>query len=205
MIDWQRILHELSPLEIAAAVATLVNVWLLVRNNIWTWAWGAVSVVLYGIVFWRSRLWSSMGLQVLYYLPMQLYGWWQWMKAGPARENDLAISSLTTQQRLLWVVATLPLAALLGWGMSFTGAEQSMMDALVTALGICGLYLQSNKKIEHWFCWVTVNVLYAFWVLPRQRLWVSTALYVILLWMAVHGWREWRRIALRVPAERAPA
>ncbi len=195
MIDWHRALRELSPLEVAAAVATLVNVWLLVRNNIWNWAWGVASVVLYGLVFWRSRLWSSTGLQVLYYLPMQGYGWWVWLRGGPTHHDDLPITRLSTRSRIAWTLATLPLAALLGWGMSFTGAQQSMVDALVTAVSVSGQYLQTHKKIEHWFCWVVVNGLYALWLLPRQQLWVSAALYLLLLGMAVQGWRQWLREA----------
>ena len=193
MIDWQKILHELTPMEVAAAIATLLNVWLLVRNNIWTWAWGVASVALYAVVFWRSHLWSSTGLQLLYYLPMQAYGWWVWMKQGPTHHDDLPITRLSTRSRIVWIVATLPLAALLGWGMSFTGAQQSMADALVTAVSVTGQYLQTHKKIEHWFCWVLVNALYAFWLLPRQQLWLSSALYLLLLGMAVQGWRAWLR------------
>ncbi len=193
MIDWQRVVNELSPMEVAAAIATLVNVWLLVRNNIWTWAWGVASVILYGIVFWRARLWSSTGLQLLYYLPMQAYGWWIWLRAGPTRHDDLPITRLSTPARIAWTVATLPLAALLGWGMSFTGAQQSMVDALVTAVSVSGQYLQTHKKIEHWFCWVFVNAIYGFWLLPRQQLWVSAVIYLILLGFSVHGWRAWHR------------
>ncbi len=197
LIDWQRALHELSAMEVAAAIATLVNVWLLVRNNIWTWAWGVASVLLYGAVFWRAHLWSSAGLQLLYYLPMQAYGWWVWMKNGPTHHDDLPITRLSNAARLGWTVATLPLAALLGWGMSFTGAQQSMMDALVTAISVSGQYLQTHKKIEHWFCWVVVNAVYGFWLLPRQKLWVSSLIYVILLVFSVIGWRDWTRTARR--------
>lgn len=193
MIAWQRVLHELSPLEVAAAIATLVNVWLLVRNNIWTWAWGVASVVLYGVVFWRSKLWSSAGLQGLYYLPMQAYGWWVWLKAGPTHHDDLPITRLSARARILWTLATLPMAALLGWGMSFTGAQQSMVDALVTAVSVTGQYLQTHKKIEHWFCWVAVNAMYGLWLLPRQQLWVSSVLYLVLLGLALKGWRDWLR------------
>lgn len=193
MIDWQKMAHELTPMEVAAAIATLLNVWLLVRNNIWTWAWGVASVVLYAVVFWRAHLWSSTGLQLLYYLPMQAYGWWVWMKQGPTHHDDLPVTRLSTQARIMWIVATLPLAALLGWAMSFTGAQQSMADALVTAVSVTGQYLQTHKKIEHWFCWVLVNALYAFWLLPRQQLWLSSVLYLVLLGLAVQGWRAWLR------------
>jgi nicotinamide mononucleotide transporter len=192
-VNWQRILSELSPLEVAAAIATLINVWLLVRNNIWTWAWGVASVILYGIVFYRARLWSSTGLQLLYYLPMQAYGWWTWLRAGPTHHDDLPVTRLSTTARIAWTVATLPLAALLGWGMSFTGAQQSMIDALVTAVSVSGQYLQTHKKIEHWFCWVFVNAIYGLWLLPRQQLWVSALIYLVLLGFSVQGWRSWLR------------
>ena len=206
MIDWQRVVHELSPVEIVAAVTTLVNVWLLIRGDIWSWAWGAVSVILYGIVFYQSRLWSSTGLQVLYYLPMQFYGWWIWKRKGPTHEDDLPITQLSSRARLIWVAAVLPLAWLLGRGMGLTGADQSMTDAFVTTLGITGLYLQSHKKIEHWYCWLVVNAVYGFWILPRQQLYVSTLLYWILLWMAVRGWREWTRaVAMRIGSAPQPS
>lgn len=204
MIDWQRIVHELSPMEVAAAIATLINVWLLVRNNIWTWAWGVASVILYGIVFWRSHLWSSTGLQLLYYLPMQAYGWWTWLKAGPTHHDDLPITRLTTRARIGWTMATLPLAGLLGWGMSFTGAQQSMVDALVTAVSVSGQYLQTHKKLEHWFCWVFVNAIYGLWILPRQQLWVSAVLYLVLLGFSVQGWRAWLREEQQLPAAATP-
>ena len=200
MIDWQRIVTELSPTEIAAAVTTLVNVWLLVRGNIWSWAWGAVSVILYGAVFYRARLWSSTGLQLLYYLPMQFYGWWIWKRKGPTHDDDLPVTRLSTPVRLTVVASIVPLAWLLGWGMGLVGAEQSQMDALVTTIGITGLSLQSHKKIEHWYCWLVVNSVYGFWLLPRQELYVSTLLYWILLLMAAQGWRAWMRDVARQQA-----
>jgi len=181
-------------------VTTLVNVWLLVRGNIWSWAWGAVSVVLYGVVFYRARLWSSTGLQLLYYLPMQFYGWWIWKRKGPTRDDDLPVTRLSTPVRLTVIASIIPLAWLLGWSMGLLGAEQSQMDALVTTIGITGLSLQSHKKIEHWYCWLVVNSVYGFWILPRQELYVSTLLYWLLLLMAVQGWRAWMHDVARQQA-----
>ena len=101
-------------------------------------------------------------------------------------------------------MATLPLAGLLGWGMSFTGAQQSMVDALVTAISVSGQYLQTHKKIEHWFCWVFVNAIYGLWILPRQQLWVSAVLYLVLLGFSVQGWRAWLREEQQLPAAATP-
>ena len=53
----------MTPLEIAAVVFTLANVWLAVKENIWTWPAGLVSVTLYLVVFWRAHLYLNAWLQ----------------------------------------------------------------------------------------------------------------------------------------------
>lgn len=181
-IDW---------LEGLAAAATLVNVWLLVRASIWNWPWGAIAVVAYAVVFWRSRLWSSMALQLAYYLPMQLVGWWSWSRTGPAGDDDLPVTTLSPRARLAWVAGGAVLALALGGAMARLGAAQSWGDAGVTAASVVGQALMTRKKLEHWACWIVVNVTYAAWLLPRQGLWLSAALYAVLLVLAVRGWRTW--------------
>jgi nicotinamide mononucleotide transporter len=58
---------------------------------------------------------------------------------------------------------------------------------------VVGQILLTRKHIENWAWWVVVNIVYAFYLLPTQNLWVSAGLYVILLVMAVLGWREWQK------------
>ena len=99
---WQTVMSQMSPVEIVAAIATLINVYLTAKNNIWCWPWGIVSVVLYGFVFYESHLYSSMGLQALYYLPMQFYGWWVWLRCGPKQDDDLPIAKLSFRGLLFW-------------------------------------------------------------------------------------------------------
>lgn len=191
----------MSPVEIAAAIATLLNVYLTARNRIWCWPWGIASVVLYGFVFYSGGLFSSMALQVVYYLPMQFFGWWIWLRGGPQHADDLPITTLTSRQRLVWFGVNIPLAALLGYGMSFTGAKLTYADAFVTALSVTGQLLMTYKVIEHWIFWLVVNVLYAFYILPAQKLYVSAVLYVVLLFLAVKGLVDWRAILNRQRAE----
>jgi nicotinamide mononucleotide transporter len=187
-----RLLHELSPLEVAGAIATLLNVWLIVRVSLWSWAWGIVAGVLYTIVFWRANLWSSTALQAGFFLPMQLYGWWHWLRAGPQHDDDLPVTVLTPTQRVAWFAGALVLAIPIGFGMRRLGAQQPFVDAGVTALSMAGQVLMAHKRREHWLFWIVVNTVYAVWLLPRQSLWVSATLYFILLGLAIKGWLEWR-------------
>lgn len=196
----------MSPVEVIGAIATLVNVYLVMRGSLWNWPWGILAVALYGWVFWKGELYANMWLQLAYYLPMQAVGWWYWLRGGPKKADDLPITALSTPARVGWLLAGLPISAAWG-GLSWWLAVKAhqpipafpvlLVDALTTGLSVVGQVLLTQKKIENWAIWVLVNVAYAFYLLPTQGLWISAGLYLILLGMAVQGWRQWGHAIVR--------
>jgi nicotinamide mononucleotide transporter len=190
----QTITREMSRLEIFAAVITLIAVYLAVRANIWTWPFGIVSVLLYGYIFYNYRLYSSTGLQLLYFLPMQFYGWWMWLRGGPQQDNDLPVTTLSLRARLLGAGINLPMTLILGYGMGLLGAAVSYADALATSLSIVAQFLMARKQIECWVIWILVNTLYVFYILPSQKLYATMGLYAILLGLALMGLLQWLKI-----------
>ena len=77
LIDVGRAL--LGPAGVVAV--TLAAVYLTVRQVIWCWPLGMVSVTLYAWVFYDAKLYADMGLQVLYFA-LSVYGWWAWLHGG---------------------------------------------------------------------------------------------------------------------------
>ena len=85
-------------MEIVAAIAGAVAVYLSARQSVWTWPIAIVNVSLYVVVFRRAGLYSDMGLQV-YFFATGVYGWWAWSRHG--NRPPLPIHFLTTRQRLI--------------------------------------------------------------------------------------------------------
>ena len=59
----QSALTVIRILELIAALAGVVSVYLSARQNIWNWPTAIVNVVLYAIVFQSTGLYSDMALQ----------------------------------------------------------------------------------------------------------------------------------------------
>ena len=87
--------------EIVAALFGVVSVFLSVRQNIWSWPTAIVNVGLYTFVFYQSRLYADMGLQVVYVV-ISFYGWYQWLYGGKGH-TELSVSR--TSRRLGVVLA----------------------------------------------------------------------------------------------------
>lgn len=96
-------------LEIGALVTSLACVWLVRRQSIWNMPIGIVSCVFAGIFFFRIDLVGQAWLQVAFFIPVQILGWWAWCRAG-AGGTELAPTPLSIRGWLVTVGA-----ALLAW------------------------------------------------------------------------------------------
>lgn len=182
----------MSPVEGAAALLGLVNVALVVRRSLWNYPFGIVMVVLYAVVFYEARLYSDALLQI-FFLVIQLYGWWYWARSGTV-EGGIAVGRLTLPARLLWMAGT-ALAAL-AWGSlmaRFTDAAAPFTDAAVAGTSVAAQILQSRRKVESWVLWIAVDVV-AIGLFWSRGLQATSALYAVFLVMSVAGLIAWSRI-----------
>jgi nicotinamide mononucleotide transporter len=180
-------------IEIAAAVLGVINVVLLVRRSTWNDPFGIVSVALYFFVFGYAKLYSDALLQI-FFLLIQLYGWWAWVHARHV-DHGVAVSWMPWRSRLPWIAGTG--VAILAWGTGmarFTDAAAPLVDATTAGLSVAAQCLQSFRRIESWVLWITVDVI-ALGLFAWRGLYVTTALYALFLVLSIVGLIEWRRKA----------
>jgi nicotinamide mononucleotide transporter len=183
-----------TPLEIAAVVFTLANVWLAVKENIWTWPTGIVSVLLYLVVFWRTALYLNAALQVVYFV-LSIHGWYEWLHGGENRSElriTLASRRVLLATTLSGVLLTVVLLYLLR--LSTTTSSLQLADAVTTAFSLVGQWMLNMKIVENWIVWASVDVVYVMMFLD-QKLLATAALYAFFIFLALKGLVDWRRTA----------
>lgn len=181
----------MSPLEIAAAVLSLVSVWLTVREHIWCWPTGIAGVALYGVVFFRTRLYADTGLQVVFAI-LSFYGWWEWLHGG-AERTPLKVATASNRARVAAFIAGAAFAVGLGALLRrFTNAALPWVDSALTSYSLVAQWLLTKKYIENWVVWILVDVVYI-GMFAFKQLYVTSALYAIFLLLSLRGFFEWRR------------
>lgn len=86
-------------LEIFGAAAGIIYVFLEIRQNIWLWPVGIITSAVYIIVFFTSKFYADMSLQV-YYVIISFYGWYIWrygsgITAGTSTSTSASANSTT--------------------------------------------------------------------------------------------------------------
>lgn len=182
----------MTPLEVAGNAFNLVSVYLARRNSLHTWWTGMVGVTLYGVLFFRARLYADTVLQVFFFGTC-VAGWWQWAHGGADRAA-LPITTLAVPHRFGVVLAVA--AATLGAGgffWTFTDAALPFADSFVLGGSVVAQLLMMRRKLEHWPVWIAVDVA-AVGVYAAKALYLTAAVYALLLVLCVVGFRAWRRL-----------
>jgi nicotinamide mononucleotide transporter len=186
-------MDTLTIIEIAATIFGFASVYLTVKENIWCWPTGLIMVSLYIIIFYHARLYSDMGLQVVYIF-MQFYGWYFWMY-GRNRKKDnkkkVKIVRLKPIEIAMWGIIAIIGTYALGYIMNtYTNADYAFADAFTTTLSLIAQWFLSRKILESWVLWITVDVV-SITLYGLKGLYFTTGLYTAFLVLATMGLIQW--------------
>ena len=191
-----------TPLELISFVLALCNVALNIRQSHWAWLFAIVSSATYGLVFFDSKLYGDMGLQLVF-IAISAWGWYQWLR-GAAGGARFGVTRLDARGTLAAGAAWLLGFALLAWFLhAYTDTDVPRADGFLTAGSLLGQWLLSRKKLENWHIWIIVDVLYVGLYLYKHLM-LTALLYGVFVLMAVLGLRAWKRAALAAPAGNPP-
>jgi nicotinamide mononucleotide transporter len=197
--------HQPEPklVELLAAAVGAFSVWLSVRQNIWSWPTAIVNVVLYAIVFYQTKLYADMGLQVVYAV-LSLYGWYEWLYGGEGRTELRVTRTGRRLGTLLTLIAAAGSAALGVLLHRTTDAALPFMDSFLSSTSLVAQWMMTRKLLENWLVWIGVDVLYV-GMFVFKGLYLTAGLYAVFLALAVNGYLDWRRSMADAAAAEATA
>ena len=185
MIDY------LFSIEGLAVSTGLASVWFSVKERIWVYPIGLISVSIYVYLSFIYGIYADMAINI-YYVLMSIYGWYRWLQpleSGEAKE----ITRNSGKEWLLSIVLFL-----LSWVIlfvilqRFTDSEIPLWDSLTTSLAILGMWLMAEKKVEHWLFWIATDLLSIPLYYYKDLLLTSGQFFVFTI-LAVIGWLQWNK------------
>ena len=205
-------------LLVIAAVGSLCGVLANVfsaNGRILTFLFGLIDVTIYGAMCLTSARYGNAAMHLLYFLPMQFVGFFQWRRRGADQGERVHARRLDGRQWLLYgavffgglVVAYLVLSALDKTEAAAVVRWLVLLDAFSMMCNILGQWLMSTAYMEQWYFWIGVNIAsVVMWVLTLRQSPDSSyaAIYVVkyafYLLNSLNGLRIWLALSRPDPA-----
>jgi nicotinamide mononucleotide transporter len=182
-----------SPLDQVNLVLGIAGVALFIRCSIWAFPVSLVSVVVQGVLFFRSRYYADATLQVFFFVVL-VGGWWHWLR-DKSGKRELPVTRISPRGLVTTILAAG--AGTVLWAVvarKYTDSIMPFRDAFIAAFSVAAQTLQVRKQIENWPFWIVANVvaILSYWL---GGLYYTAFLYAVYLAMALAGWRSWRLTA----------
>ncbi len=194
---------------VGSLAGVLANV-LSANGRILTFLFGLIDVTIYGAMCLLGARYGNAALHLLYFLPMQFVGFFQWRKRGVDSEGEVKARRLNGRQWALYggifgaglLVAYFVLLALDQSEAAHLVKWLVLMDAFSMMCNLVGQYLMSTAYMEQWYFWIGVNVASVImWVLTlRQDPSSSYALIYVVKYSfyfinSLNGLRIWLKLS----------
>lgn len=178
-------------LEVFGITTTIICVWLNIRQNIWGWFWAILASAVYAVVYFQAKLYSDMELQIVFII-ISMYGWWQWLY-GAKQKNNLPVTNTPQKYFVLLFIVFVSFAILSGYVHGkYTDASMPYFDSALTGISLIAQWQLARKYIENWLLWIVANMGYVAMYFSKH-LFGTSALYVVLLAMAIKGYWDWQK------------
>lgn len=167
------------------------------KGNPKCYIFGLSGSVLYAWLALVNSLWGNLCLYMLYYVPMQIIGFFKWNQHLKKDKNEIVKIRLPRKEKFVLFVLTLFLTLICIYILYLTHDKSPVADGITTILSVTGMYLTVKRAIEQWYAWIIVNGITAImWIniaLSGEKVYSTVLMWIVYFVLAVYFYREWKK------------
>ena len=187
-------------LEIIAVLSGIISVWFAKKENILLYPIGTVSVLIWIYLCWIGEIYSQAVIN-LFFLVMNIYGWYNWSRKDNSEMNKVQIKFSSIKEKILYIIVAALLTLLIYSALSNIEIlnfdwKFVLMESFITALNFIAMWLMAWKRVENWVLWI-IGDIFCLPLFIFKEYYLSVAQFFIFIIIAFMGYFEWKKKALK--------
>jgi len=142
-------------------ISALTGVWCVIltgKGKISSYIFGTVNTLAYAYISFGAQLYGEVMLNLLYYLPTNILGWFMWKKYMDSDSGEVTKEKLSLKNSL-WVYPLVAAAVgLYGLLLQHLGGDLPYIDSTSTILSVVAQLFLIRRLAEQWVMWIVVDV-----------------------------------------------
>lgn len=156
------------------------------KGKLSAYVFGIVNILLYAIISFQAKYYGEVMLNVIYYFPMQFYGFYVWKKNMNQETHE--VKKRRMSKKSFWLLLVIIAIATLIYGtfLKYIGGSLSYVDALSTVVSVVAMAISVKMYLEQWILWLVVDsVTVIMWAVAFAN--GSDSIATLLMWIVYLG------------------
>lgn len=191
------LIMEDSLFGLSTFITGIFCVLLAAKGNILTYVFGMYNTFGYAYISYINGLYGEMGLNILFFVPMNIIGFVFWRKR--LQQNVVEMRRLNTRVFSYLIFICILSVWVLGWALSLIKTQNTpYIDATTNILSIAATLLMIWRYREQWILYIILNVFTIIMWVIRTMQGSSDGIMMIVMWIAfltnaVYGYYVWSK------------
>lgn len=185
-------------IEFICSVTSIIGAILVAKGKISSYVWGFIGTALYLYISYEYKLYGETITYAILFLPMQVSGYFYWIRNKKESNTDVIMKVMSTKQRICLFIGTA--VAIVAYAGFLRYLEGSMpgLDSATAILSIVATTLMVMRYAEQWLIWILVNtVAIVLWVLAvmhhQDQGFAVLAMWCTFWLNSLFGWYQWHK------------
>lgn len=171
------------------------------KGKLSAYVFGVVQCLLYSWISFNATLYGEVMLNMLYFLPMQFYGFFAWKKSMNAQSNEVEKRKMCWLERLMLAFFIASGTGVYGMALQAVGDKLPYIDAFTTVASVAAMWLSCKRYAEQWWIWIAIDVFSVLmWWRANEIFGGNTStllMWIVFLVNAFYGCIKWEIEALK--------
>ena len=158
---------------------------------------GVTGSAFYVYLSFLSNLWGNLLLYALYYIPMQIVGFFKWNKNLKSNKYEIIKTTLSVKEKFILLSITSILSMIVIIILTHYGDKSPIIDGITTVFSVLGMYLTVKRCIEQWIVWICVNGLsFIMWLdiaIKGERVYSTVFMWGVYFILAIYFYVMWKK------------
>lgn len=192
-------------LGLIASITGMLSVILVAKGRISNYFFGVIQAIIYGYISYTYAIYGEVMLNLMYYLPMNIIGFFIWKKNKVDDSNSINGEQVTakrmTKKEMIVSVLVVSIAIVLyATLLSSINGSVIGVDSATTILSVYAMILMVKRYAEQWIIWIIVNALSIIMWLIAISYQGGDDYSMVIMWSAflvnsIYGYINWMRIS----------
>ena len=186
-----------SIVAVISAICGISYTYIAGKGKVSCYLFGVTGSGFYCYLSFINALWGNLLLYALYYIPMQILGFFRWNKHINTKTNTIVKIKLSNKHRLIILGITSVLTLIAIHILKLFNDTHPIIDGITTVFSIAGMYLTVKRAIEQWVVWMLVNALASImWiniVIGGEKAYSTVIMWITYFILAIYFYAKWRK------------